>query len=290
MKNRIYISLLSVLLTVIPSLAQGSQDFLRKYNLLVAQVGPGGLGVETLIDNWAKADQDNADMLTARFNCYLSKAQSTEVVSKKSKKYLGQDAVITLQDSTGTPVYYFQVLKYDDELFGEAIKSVDRAIAVYPGRLEFRFLKINAYVSYEGESPDMALANLLALVDEYVNSVSKWTFEGEKSDDEFFIHAMQEYCITFHALGTPSSYEAFRKLSETMLDLYPSQHIFKSNIGTYHMQVEKDYKTALKYYNQVLKKVPDDYTSIANSLLAARQMGNKKLEKKYSDMLQKLEK
>lgn len=282
--------MIALLLAAAPVFSQTSQDFLRKYNLLVSQVGPGGLGVETLIDNWAKADQDNPDMLTARFNCYLSKAQSAEVVSRYSKKYLAQEPVLSLQDSTGTPVYYYQVLKYDDELFGEAIKAMDRAIAVYPGRLEFRFMKINAYVSYERESPDMALDNLLALVDEYSAGGSKWTFDGEKSDEEFFVHAMQEYCITFHSLATPSSYEAFRKLSEVMLDMYPSQHIFKSNIGTYYMQVKKDYKTALKYYNQVLKKVPDDYTSIANSLLAARQMQNRKLEKKYQEMLQNLEK
>ncbi len=287
--KRLYLSLIAVLMTAaIPALAQSSQDFLRKYNLLVSQVGPGGVGVETLIDNWAKADQDNADMLTARFNCYLSKAQSTDILARETKRYLGQDPVLTLQDSTGTPVYYYQVLRYDDELFGEAIKAMDRAAAVYPGRLEFRFMKINAYVSYERESPDMALANLLSLVEEYGKGGNKWTFDGEKVDDVVFAQAMQEYCISFHTLATPSSYEAFRKLSEVMLDLFPAEHVFRSNIGTYHLLVRKDYKTALKYYGQVLKKVPDDYTSIANSLIAARQMNNRKLEKKYNDMLQKL--
>ena len=287
--KKLYISLAAALIAALPALSQSSQDFLRKYNLLVSQVGPGGVGVETLLDNWAKADQDNADMLTARYNCYLTKAQSTEIITRKEKKYLGLDPILSLQDSTGTPMYYFQILKYDDELFGEAVKAVDRAIDVYPGRLEYRFMKANAYVSYERESPDMALANLISLVEEYSRGDNKWTFEGEVADDEFFAHAMQEYCITFHTLATPSSYEAFRKLSEAMLQHYPARHVFRSNIGTYYMQVEKNYKTALKYYGQVLKKVPDDYTSIANSLIAARKLKNRKLEKKYMDMLQKLE-
>lgn len=283
-------SLVAALIAALPALSQSPQDFLRKYNLLVSQVGPGGVGVETLLDNWARADQDNADMLTARYNCYLAKAQSTEIVTRQEKKYLGLDPILSLQDSTGTSVYYFQVLKYDDELFGEAVKAVDRAIDVYPGRLEYRFMKANAYVSYERESPDMALANLLSLVEEYSKGDSKWTFEGEVADDEFFAHAMQEYCITFHTLATPSSYEAFRKLSEAMLKHYPARHVFRSNIGTYYMQVENNCKAALKYYGQVLKKVPDDYTAIANSIIAARKLKNRKLEKKYMDMLQKLEK
>ena len=96
---------------------------------------------------------------------------------------------------------------------------------------------------------------------------------------------MQEYCYTFYALGTPGSYEAFRKLSEAMLGHYPDDAGFMSNLGSYHMLVNKDFKTALKYYNKVLKKHPDDYTSIRNSVLAARRMGNVKMEKKYLQML-----
>jgi hypothetical protein len=51
------------------------------------------------------------------------------------------------------------------------------------------------------------------------------------------------------------------------------------------MLVKRDFKTALKYYDKVLKKHPDNYTSIKNSVLAARMMGNAKLEKKYLHML-----
>ena len=43
----------------------------------------------------------------------------------------------------------------------------------------------------------------------------------------------------------------------------------------------KDYKTALKYYNKVLKMHPDDYTALKNAVLAARRTNNIKSEKKY---------
>ena len=51
------------------------------------------------------------------------------------------------------------------------------------------------------------------------------------------------------------------------------------------MVVDQDYKTALKCYGKVLKKHPEDYTAIKNSMLAARKMNNLKLEKKYLQMI-----
>ena len=279
-----FAALAAALVLLLPSLAF-AQDFERKYNLLVERVGPCGVGLETLLDNWAKAEPDNDKMLAAKFNFWLTKGQGTEVVTNTQKKYLGMDAVLALKDSTGADVYYFEVLKYDDECFRQAIASVDRAISMYPERLDFRFMKANAYISYERESPDMALANLLSLVNDFKAGKEKWTYGGQIADDDFFAAAMQEYCVSFYTLGTAGSYEAFRKLSEVMLGHYPDNPGFMSNMGSYNMLVKKDFKAALKYYNKVLKKHPDDYISIRNSALAARRLGNVKMEKKYLQML-----
>ena len=283
MKMR-FAALAALMLLMFPAIA-GAQDYERKYNILVERVGPAGVGVETVLNNWAEAEPDSPVMLAAKFHFWLAKGQSSEVVAKPEKKYLGMDPVISLKDSTGADVYYFEVLRYDDECFRESIAAVDRAIAVYPERLDFRFMKSNAYISYERESPDMALANLVALVNDFYTSKEKWTYGGEAADGEFFADAMQDYCYSFYTLGTPMSYEAFRKLSEVMLERNPSNTGFMNNIGSYYMLVKKDFKTAVKYYNKVLKMSPSDYTAIKNSALAARRMGNVKMEKKYLQML-----
>jgi tetratricopeptide (TPR) repeat protein len=279
-----FAALAAALVLLLPSVA-AAQDFGRRYDLLVERVGPCGVGVETLLENWAEAQPDNDKMLTAKFNFWLTKGQSSEVVAKSQRKYLGMDAMLALKDSTGADVYYFEVLKYDDECFREAIASVDRAIATYPERLDFRFMKANAYMSYERESPDMALANLLSLIADFVGSKTQWTYGGQSADEDFFALAMQQYCVSFYTLGTSGSYEAFRKLSEEMLRHRPGDPDFMTNLGSYHMLVKRDFKTALKYYDKVLKKHPDNYTSIKNSVLAARMMGNAKQEKKYLHML-----
>lgn len=257
----------------------------KRYDLLVSQFGPAGVGVETVLNNWEKVDSTNAKLLLGRFTYLFTKAQSTMVEKKFEKKYLGMEPALSLRDTTGRDVYYYQVNVYDDELYGEAIKAADRAISFHPRRLDFRFLKANAYIAYEKESPDMALAYLMSLADEYASGSGNWTYEGEEVDDKFFQDAMQEYCYSLYAISTASSLKSFKSLSEKLASLYPENMGYINNIGSYYMIASKDYKTALKYYNKVLKVQPDDYTALKNAVLAARRTNNLKAEKKYLEQM-----
>ena len=267
--------------------AQTSARFEQRYDLLVSQFGPAGVGVETVLDNWAKVDSTNAKMLQGRFTYLFTKAQSSELEIRPGKKYLGMEPVLTLKDSLGNDVNYFQINVFDDEIYAEAVKAADKAISYWPDKLDFRFMKANAYIAYEKESPDMALSCIMALVDENQARKSSWEYEGDKVDQDFFQNAVQEYCYSFYALGTPEGYEAFRTLSEKMSVLFPDNPGFLNNLGTYYLIAKEDYKSAYKYYNKVLKAHPDDYTAIKNGVLAARKEKNVKTEKKYLEMLLK---
>lgn len=261
-----------------------SDKYEQRYNLLVSKLGPAGVGVETVLNTWEQADSSDSKMLLGKFNYFFTKSQSSQVVTKPTKKYLGMEPVLTLKDSTGTDVFYYQEIMYDDELYGMAIKAADRAIGFHPEKLDFRFMKANAYIAYEKESPDMAIAYLLALADESV-SRKVWLYNEEPADAKFFSEAMLEYCFSFYSIGTPAAMNAFLALSERMNRIDPKNPAFINNIGSYHLVAKNDYKTALKYYNKVLKDYPDDYTAIKNCVLLARRQNNVKLEKKY---LQKL--
>ena len=263
------------------TLSAQTEKYEQKYNLLVSKLGPAGVGVETVLDAWAKVDSTNVKLLEARFNYYLIKAQGTNVVKKPSKKYLGMDPLFSLKDTTGTDIYYYQEVTYDDELFGKAVKSVDRAISLYPDKLDYRFMKANAYISYEKESPDMALQYLLDLVQLNVSRSRPWNYEGERVKAGFFEEAIQEYCYSFFQIGSQQSREAFYTLSQKMNSLYPENLSFINNIGSYHMVAKEDYKTALKYYKKVLKKDPEDQIALQNGAIAARKLGDTKLEAKY---------
>lgn len=267
------------------SLSAQTDRFEQKYNLIVSKLGPAGVGVETLLDNWAKADSTDEKLLAARFNYYFTKSQRTEVVKKSSRKYLGMDPLLTLKDSLGQDVSYYQETFYDDELFGKAVKSADRAIKLYPDKLDYRFMKANAYISYEKESPDMALAYLMDLTDIDAARKGTWIYNGSNAEDGFFEEAIQEYCFSFYQIGSVQAREAFHTLSRKMNGLYPENLTFINNIGTYHLVVKEDYKTALKYYKKVLKKNPEDMVALQNAVLAARKSGNTKLEQKYRQTL-----
>lgn len=284
--KKIFLSVLVLAFAVMAS-GQNSSRYEQRYDLLVSQFGPAGVGVETVLDNWAKADSTNAKMLLGRFTYFFTKAQSGVVETRPGKKYLGMEPVLTLKDSLGNDVHYYQINVFDDDIYSQALKAADKAVAVWPDRLDFRFMKANAFIAYEKESPDMALAYLLSLVDENVRRKSSWTYEDEKVDQAFFQDAMQEYCFSFYSIETPAGYEAFRTLSEKLLTLFPDNTDFVNNLGSYYLIAKEDYKTAYKYYNKVLKKHPDDYTAIKNSILAARRQKNQKLEKKYLEMMVK---
>lgn len=266
---------------------QTSERYEQRYDLLVSQFGPAGVGIETVLDNWEKVDSTNAKMLLGRFTYLITKAQSGQVEARPGKKYLGMDPVLTLKDSLGNDVHYFNINMFDEELFAQAMKTADKAVSIWPDRLDFRFMKTNAYIAYEKESPDMALAYLSALADENVRRKSSWEYEGVKVDQDFFQDAMQEYCYSFYSLGTPAGYEAFRTLSEKLVTIFPDNPQFMNNLGSYYLIAKEDYKTAYKYYNKVLKAHPDDYSAIKNGIIAARRQKNAKTERKYLEMMLK---
>jgi phosphoenolpyruvate carboxylase len=126
----------------------------------------------------------------------------------------------------------------------------------------------------------MAISYLSDLVNES-KTRKVWMYNDEQADSKFFSEAMQEYCFSFYTIGTPASMNAFHQLSQKMLEVDQKNNAFINNIGTYYLIVKDDPKTALKYYNKVLKSDPKDYTAVKNCVILARKQNNVKLEKKF---------
>ena len=284
MKRILFFAVMALVSSVAAYSQTESERYEQRYDILVSKMGAAGIGVETVLNNWEKVDSLNPKMLMGKFSYYLTKAQTPQVVSRSTRKYLGMEPVLTLKDSLGNDVYYFNENVFDDELYGQALKAADKAVSSYPDRLDFRFLKANAYVAYEKESPDMALAYIQDLIRDNSSRNGKWMYGDAEVDDDFFEDAMQEYCFSFYSIGSTASLEAFLSLSEQLYGLYPDNTDFLNNIGSYHL-LKHEYKTSLKYYDKVLKKHPDDYTAMQNGLLASRKLKNVKLEKKYLTLI-----
>lgn len=279
-------AILAVVLSSASLCAQDAGKYAERYNLLASRLGAAGVGIETLINEWEQVSPDDQDLLVAKYNYYFAKSRTTAVVQKYKTKYLGNKPLFSLKDSTGVQVHYFEETAYDDSLFSIALKTVERAMEQYPDNLAHRFVKASYLIDYEKESPDMAIVSLTGLADEYFADAGRqWTYPEAVADRAFFNSAMQEYCYTFFNIGSVTSYEAFRTLSEKMLEKNPKEVMFMSNLGTYWFVAMKNHRQALKYYNKVLKIKPDDYTAIKNCVLLTRRDKNVKLERKYLAML-----
>ena len=284
--KRIVILLITLCCAAYAAAAQTSaEEYASRYSLLSSKLGPAGVGIETLLNKWEADFPQDKDMLTAKFLYYYTKAQSSSVQVLDQAKYLGTDPVISLKDSLGRDVRYFQVTEFDDEMFRQAVSALDKVIRISPDALELRMAKVSALTAYEKESPDMAAGELSALIDYNASSHPSWTYEGVALDSDAFCTLMQEYCYRMFKIGSPVSLEAFKKLSEKMSGYFPKNTDFINNLGTYYLVHRQDYKTALKYYNKVLKINSKDYSAIKNCLLAARKQKDVKLEKKYLPML-----
>jgi len=268
----------------IQAFSQTAADYKRRYDLLASKMGPAGVGIESILDKWAEADSMDVDMLKARHAYYFNKAQSEKIVVKDARKYMGNNPVLSLKDSLGQDVNYFHDIIFDDDCYSKAIKNIDKAVRLAPNRLDLCLDKATSLLTYEKESPDMALSYILSLVDMNKENNGNWEYPGVDLESGTFCQLMQDYCCEFFLIGSSSSWEAFKTLSEKMYSLYPSEVCFLSNIGSYYMAKE-DLKNALKYFNKVLKIQPDDYSAIKNCVTIAVREKNTKLEKKYLPML-----
>ena len=262
-------------------------EFQRRYTNLVSRVGPGGLGVETLLDKWEAAWPGDVQMLVARYAFCLTRSRSTRIIQLEQDRYLGREPILPMKDSTGKKCNFFEDFDFDEDLYAQANLYIDRAIQARPFRLDYRMAKIDAMLAFEKEQPDMTLVQLKALADKNFQERPVWEYEGlEKVTPEQFVAFMQDYCVALFRLGSDASAEAFRDLSLHMLTYCKNEPLFLDNLGSYYL-VKKDYKQALKYYDQVLKKHPGDMTALQNCLLLARTKKDVKLEKKYLALMAK---
>jgi len=262
-----------------------TEELKSQYERQVKVVGLDGLGVENILDKWARVNPDDGDLLEARFHYYYLKSVSSNLVAKDATKYLGQKPAFTLKDSLNRDVNYFEEHAFNDSLFALGQQYIDRAISLYPDEIIYRYEKLNALLDYEKDSPDIVASELDDLINYDVTIKPKWTFDGQEFDEDDFTSAIQEYCYSFFQLGSPVGYEAFLTISEKMSKLQPKNTVFLSNIGSYWLVYKKNNTQALKYYNKVLKINPKDYTAAKNCVVMARKDKNVKLEKKYLPIL-----
>lgn len=275
--KRLILAIAAIALCAAAAAQTTPEEYLARLERLVRSVGPAGVGVETLLDRWEEDFPDDQTVHVARFNYHFQKSQRTEMVAKGTqRRYLGNPPTLTLKDTDGQDVNYFPEDFFDEEEFAEAMKVLDRQIALRPDELRFHFLKVSALAAYEKESPDMAAAELKSLIERQASARPAWTLDGEHADAEVFQQGVGEYCYDFYQIATPSGYEYFREVSERMNKLFPKNPVFLDNLGSYELVVKGNDKQAAKYYKKALKLDPDDYAATSNLQIIERKKAQAK--------------
>lgn len=251
--------------------AQTAEEFKARYERQTRNVGLSGVGVETILDSWAEAFPEDRDQLYARFLFFFNKSKGSAVISRTTPKYLGQEPVMNLKDSTGKKVYYFQDVTFDDALYGEALKNIEILISKDMLNLKYRFTKLAALEEFEKEDIVLTLSELQGLVSQNASKPA-WHYDAEPVSPDLFAESIQTYCASLFNVGSGSAYEAFRTISEMMLKQYPKESCFLDNLGSYWMMSKKNYKKALSYYNKALKINPSDPVAKANVKIVQKKM------------------
>lgn len=249
-----------------------TEEYKAKYERQVRNVGYDGVGVETILDNWEVVAPDDPDMLLGRFNYYLFKSQSTEMVPMARSKYLGKAPALTLKDEAGNPVNYFEDTLYDDACFGEALKVIDELIRQHPYELNFHFIKAANLMSYEKEDPYLAYMEIGDLISMHSSRKPGWQYLGEDVSADIFAEFVQQYCAAFFEVGSEASYEYFKELSVRMSKLFPKHTGFIDNQGSYYLVCQRNFKKAISFYDKALKIDPEDQVALRNKKIAQRQI------------------
>jgi len=260
---RKYLIALGLLLCGLAS-GQTAEEFKEKYARQVKNVGPSGVGVETIVNKWIEAYPDDLDARESKFTYYWAKSRDIQIEPRSGNKYLGKKPVLSLKDSLGTPVNYYEVPYFDEEYFSQATASIDELIKMAPNALEYRLDKISALLDYEKESPDMAATELLNLIDYNANSHPVWTLRGQSMDADDFDAIVKEYCSSFFNLGTSVGYNSLKIVSEKMAKMRPNDADWQANLGAYYQVGEKNIKKATKYYKKALKLDPENFAAKRN--------------------------
>ena len=269
--------IITVLLFAVALAAAGQtkDEYNEKYQRLAGRLGPAGVGIETHLDKWEAAFPDDRRLLEARAQYCLVKGRSSEVVPKNQSKFLGNKPILSLPDSSGRAVNYFEEYFHDDELFGQAMKYFDRAIELYPDDLYIRAEKIVALLDYEKESPDMAVDEIDKLIALEKQTHPKWTALGEPVEEGGFSDLMSTFCYRLYNIANDTGYNAFFSLSTKLSKLYPKDPNYLDNIGSYWLVARGRDKKAMSYYKKALKLNPDDEVAKANIRVIERKQAKK---------------
>jgi tetratricopeptide (TPR) repeat protein len=179
-------------------------------------------------------------------------------------------------------MYAVQVV--DDSLLAIANEKIDKAISLYPDRLDLPFGKIA--MLFMMEDYEKVMPALYKVIERSHLNSNQWTWTlGTPVEDgeEMFKSSMQDY---FSRLFDAELDNEAMQLAEWLLQYYPNEVMFRSDKASL-LAITGNNDQALPLFLSIHKDYPDDNIVTSNIAYIYKTMGDKKNALKYYRLLSK---
>lgn len=177
----------------------------------------------------------------------------------------------------------FQETVWDDSLFQNGIKAIEKGISLYPDRLDFRLGKAMA-LNYIGQWDEVC--NTMYSIFER-SSENKYKWAGANGEpytqdcrdiiaDASFNHLNE----MIKDSDDPSVANLELEFTAAILKEFPKEYRV-INIAAGRAYADHDYPLAMKYFKKALSIAPDDGIILSNIVFLCRKMSDNKSAIKY---------
>jgi tetratricopeptide (TPR) repeat protein len=263
-----------------------AQAFQQQFNELVSKKDT--LGQEHLLTNWEKADSNDPELYVAWFNYFVNKSRKEVIAIGQNPK--GKD-VLNIMDKDSTnknPVsYMYGDTYYNHNVLNKGFSYIEKGLAKYPNRLDFRFGKIYMYEQigdYESFTN-----NIIEVINYSAVNQNKWTWAENKVLDDskyFMLNSIQDYQLQLYNSGKDELLNNMKSIAEVILKYYPDHIESLSNLSVVFM-IQKEYDKALEQLFKAEKLNPKDFIVLNNIAQAYKLKGDTKNAISYYELAMK---
>lgn len=250
-----------ILIALLFPLLHFGQEYKKEFNTLCKDRIKNKEEIVTLLKDWEGKSKTDIDYYIAAFNFYYIESKQ-EILSLTSIKPSENEESFVLKDSLNNPVgYLYGQESRNDSVFTLSQEIIDKAIVLFPNRLDLRFGKIHTLGDY-GDFDSFSKA-IIESIDYGIKIKHQWLWaENEKLEnpEDFFIDAVQSYQST---LFNEKSDANLKKVASKMYEVFPHDIYVISSYGL-TLLIENKNEEALKLYFIAEKLNPEDLIVLGN--------------------------
>ena len=235
-----------------------------------------------VIEQWEQAEPESPDVYAAWFNYYYKMSRDEVMQMTPIPPEDGRQA-LEFEDSTGAPVYMYEAQVFDDSLLAIANEKIDKAISLYPDRLDLPFGKLATFFMLEDYDSAMPVLHQVIERSHLNGNQWLWTLNTPVGEDgeTMFKSSMQDY---FSRLFDADLDGEAMQLVEWLLQYYPDEVMFRSDKASL-LAITGNSDQALPLFLSIHKDYPDDNIVTSNIAYIYKTMGDKKNALKYYRLL-----